>query len=244
MADAFEDRLRLSLNSLQEDRGSRRRRSTSPRSGASSASTPIKQRDRLLRCRAALHAAAVSAAASARPRSMPASTSLPRSRCAVDAPGVRRVLQICEEAKQKNLSVVSGLCLRYDYRFQETIKRIHDGQIGKIQALQANDYRGAHLGQAAAARVDRHDLADAELVLLHLALRRFQRRAARALPRCLLPGSRATYPVEAVGLGGRQVRTGAGVRPHLRPFLASSMNTPTKPSSSATAAKCPAASAT
>jgi predicted dehydrogenase len=61
---------------------------------------------------------------------------------AVDAPGVRRVLEICKEAEGKNLSVVSGLCLRYDWRFQETVKRIHGGQIGKIQALQANDYRG------------------------------------------------------------------------------------------------------
>src|SRR5438132_1307647 len=52
---------------------------------------------------------------------------------AVDAPGVRRVLKICEEAKARNLSIVSGLCLRYDWRFQEVVKRIHDGQIGKIQ---------------------------------------------------------------------------------------------------------------
>ena len=46
---------------------------------------------------------------------------------AVDAPGVRSVLETCEEAKKKNLSVVSGLCLRYSHGFQETVKRIHDG---------------------------------------------------------------------------------------------------------------------
>ncbi|MBC7854077.1 MAG: Gfo/Idh/MocA family oxidoreductase, partial [Pirellulaceae bacterium] len=62
--------------------------------------------------------------------------------CAVDAPGVRKVLQICEEAKQKKLSIVSGLCLRYDYGFQEIVKRVHDGEIGKVHTLQANDYRG------------------------------------------------------------------------------------------------------
>ncbi len=62
--------------------------------------------------------------------------------CAVDAPGVRKVLATCEEAKQKKLSVVSGLCLRYDYGFQEIVKRIHDGEIGKVHTLQANDYRG------------------------------------------------------------------------------------------------------
>src|SRR5216683_5378339 len=33
---------------------------------------------------------------------------------AVDAPGVRSVLATCEEAKKKGLSVVSGLCLRYE----------------------------------------------------------------------------------------------------------------------------------
>jgi predicted dehydrogenase len=61
---------------------------------------------------------------------------------AVDAPGVRSVLATCEEAKRKNLSIVSGLCLRYNPGYQETVKRIHDGAIGKIVALQANDYRG------------------------------------------------------------------------------------------------------
>ncbi len=61
---------------------------------------------------------------------------------AVDAPGVRSVLATCEEAKRKNLSIVSGLCLRYNPNYQETIKRIHDGAIGDIVALQANDYRG------------------------------------------------------------------------------------------------------
>ena len=60
---------------------------------------------------------------------------------AVDAPGVRHVLESCELAKKKNLSVVSGLCLRYDYGFREVVKRIHDGQIGPVVTLFANDYR-------------------------------------------------------------------------------------------------------
>jgi predicted dehydrogenase len=62
---------------------------------------------------------------------------------AVDAPGVRSVLATCELAKKKNLSIVSGLCLRYDLGFQDTIRRLHDGAAGDIVALQANDYRGA-----------------------------------------------------------------------------------------------------
>jgi predicted dehydrogenase len=61
---------------------------------------------------------------------------------AVDAPGVRSVLATCAEAERKNLSVVSGLCLRFHFGFQEIIKRIHDGALGDIVGLQTNDLRG------------------------------------------------------------------------------------------------------
>lgn len=60
---------------------------------------------------------------------------------AVDAPGIRSVLATCEEAKKKNLSVVSGLCLRYDAGFREIVHRIHDGAVGEVVAMQANDLR-------------------------------------------------------------------------------------------------------
>jgi predicted dehydrogenase len=61
---------------------------------------------------------------------------------AVDAPGVHRVLESCEEAKRKGLAVVSGLQMRYSPGHQELIQRLHDGALGKIRALQVNDYRG------------------------------------------------------------------------------------------------------
>ena len=63
---------------------------------------------------------------------------------AVDAPGVRSVLASCELAKKKGLSLVSGLCLRYDRGFRETIRRLHEGAVGDVVALQANDYRGSN----------------------------------------------------------------------------------------------------
>ncbi len=62
---------------------------------------------------------------------------------AVDAPGVRSVVQTCELAAKKNLAVVSGLCLRYDTSFREMVRRLHDGAVGDIVSLQANDYRGS-----------------------------------------------------------------------------------------------------
>lgn len=61
---------------------------------------------------------------------------------AVDAPGVRSVLATCEKAKQKGLSVVSGLCLRYSDGFRESVARVHGGAIGEMRVLAANDYRG------------------------------------------------------------------------------------------------------
>jgi predicted dehydrogenase len=66
---------------------------------------------------------------------------------AVDAPGVRSVLATCAAAKKKKLSIVSGLCLRYDLGFRETVRRLHDGAAGRILSLQASDYRGSNWGK-------------------------------------------------------------------------------------------------
>jgi predicted dehydrogenase len=56
----------------------------------------------------------------------------------VDAPGIRSVMATVEEAKKKNLSIVSGLCWRYDHGVRETMKRVLDGAIGEIVAIQEN----------------------------------------------------------------------------------------------------------
>ncbi|GAB6165350.1 Gfo/Idh/MocA family oxidoreductase [Thermostilla marina] len=55
---------------------------------------------------------------------------------AVDAPGVRSVLQTSELAAQKGLSLVSGLCWRYHTATRETIQRIRDGAIGDVVTIQ------------------------------------------------------------------------------------------------------------
>lgn len=57
---------------------------------------------------------------------------------AVDPVGVKSVLATCELAREKGLSIVSGLCYRYELAKQETIKRIHDGALGEIIALQTS----------------------------------------------------------------------------------------------------------
>ncbi len=61
---------------------------------------------------------------------------------AVDAPGVRKVLAACSKARKKNLSIVSGLAMRYSFGHRELIERLHQGAVGEIRVLQANDFRG------------------------------------------------------------------------------------------------------
>ena len=56
---------------------------------------------------------------------------------ASDAAGVRRVLAAAEEAKKKNLKVGVGLQRHHDAGYIETIKRIHDGQIGDVTSMRA-----------------------------------------------------------------------------------------------------------
>ncbi|MFM8290147.1 MAG: Gfo/Idh/MocA family protein, partial [Planctomycetia bacterium] len=63
--------------------------------------------------------------------------------CAVDAPGVHRVLKATADAKAKGLSLVSGLTLRYIDSYREGIRRVHDGAIGDVRTVLANDYRGS-----------------------------------------------------------------------------------------------------
>jgi predicted dehydrogenase len=55
---------------------------------------------------------------------------------ATDAPGVRSVLESCEKAKSKGLSIVAGLCWRYHAPRVETMKRVRDGAIGKLIAIE------------------------------------------------------------------------------------------------------------
>ncbi|HVR73616.1 MAG TPA: Gfo/Idh/MocA family oxidoreductase, partial [Planctomycetota bacterium] len=127
---------------------------------------------------------------------------------AVDAPGVRSVLASCEKAREKRLSVVSGLCLRYSRGFQEVVKRIQDGAIGKVVSILANDYRGPIW-----VKPRQPDWSD-----MHWQTRNWYyftwlsgdfnvEQHVHLLDVCSWARG-GEYPVSAMGMGGRQVRTG------------------------------------
>jgi myo-inositol 2-dehydrogenase / D-chiro-inositol 1-dehydrogenase len=61
---------------------------------------------------------------------------------AVDSTGVRKVLETCKLAKEKNLNVVSGLCYRYEPAKRALIEEIHAGKIGDVRAIQTTYLTG------------------------------------------------------------------------------------------------------
>lgn len=54
---------------------------------------------------------------------------------ATDATGARSVIENAKKAQAKGLCVVSGFCYRYDQFKRDTVKRIHDGQIGDVTSI-------------------------------------------------------------------------------------------------------------
>lgn len=127
---------------------------------------------------------------------------------AVDAPGIRSTLATLEEARKKRLSVVSGLCLRFDNGFKETVRRIHDGAIGDPTTLFAHDYRGGRW-----ARARQPGWSDMTYQMRNwynftwLSGDFNVEQHVHFLDVCAWV-MKDTYPVKAIGMGGRQVLTG------------------------------------
>ncbi len=126
---------------------------------------------------------------------------------AVDAPGVRKVLDACQEAKKKNLAVVSGLCWRYDTPKRETLKQIHDGAVGDIVAMHCSYNTGPLWVK------DRQPTwSDMEwqlrnwLYFTWLSGDHNVEQHIHSLDK-MMWAMKDAPPAKAVGLGGRQVRT-------------------------------------
>ena len=77
-----------------------------------------------------------------------------------------------EEAKKKNLCLVSGLCWRYDLGVREVIKRVLDGAIGEIIAIEMTYLRGPYVLRERQPGLERNAIPVPELVPFQLALGR------------------------------------------------------------------------
>jgi predicted dehydrogenase len=129
---------------------------------------------------------------------------------AVDAPGVRSIIDTCNKAKQKGLAIVSGLCWRYHPAVRETMRRILDDKaIGDIVAIQSC-YNANTLWH----RGDKPEWSRMEYQIRNwlyfnwLSGDHICEQAIHSLDKTAwLLGD--IHPVRAFGLGGRQQRTGA-----------------------------------
>jgi predicted dehydrogenase len=126
---------------------------------------------------------------------------------AVDGPGIRSVLETCEQAKAKNLAIVGGTQRRHGNGYIETIKRVHDGAIGELQAARCYWNQGALWNKPRQA-----EWSDLEwqmrnwLYFTWLSGDHIVEQHIHNLD--VVNWAMDAHPVKALGLGGRQVRTG------------------------------------
>jgi myo-inositol 2-dehydrogenase / D-chiro-inositol 1-dehydrogenase len=129
---------------------------------------------------------------------------------AVDAPGVRSVMDTSNLAETKGLAVVSGLCWRYHPAVRETVRRIvEDRAIGDILAIQSC-YNTGELWE----KPDQPDWSRMEYQIRNwlyyswLSGDHIVEQAIHSIDKCAwLLGDQ--QPVQAFGSGGRQRRTAA-----------------------------------
>ncbi|MHB1424498.1 MAG: Gfo/Idh/MocA family protein [Gemmataceae bacterium] len=205
LGDVFEDRLQYSLQSLQKNKSVGRRVEVKPDScftGFDAYKSVIELSDVVLLTTPPhfrpLHLKAAVAAGKHVFAEKP---------CAVDGPGVRAVLKACADAKQKNLSIVAGLCWRYHHGMRETMKRVHDGTIGDITALQCTYYTTTPWKrQRQAGWSDMEWQLRNWLFFTWLSGDFNVEQHVHSLDK-MAWAMRDEYPVRATGCGGRQVRT-------------------------------------
>jgi predicted dehydrogenase len=133
---------------------------------------------------------------------------------AVDAPGVQLVLKAAEEAKSKKLGVGVGLQRRHQNHYIEALKRLHDGAIGDIHTLRC--YWNSHGVWTDRKRSDKRPGIVTEMqyqvdnwyYFNWLSGDHIVEQHIHNIDVCnWIKGDK--FPVRALGMGGRQVRTQA-----------------------------------
>jgi len=125
---------------------------------------------------------------------------------AVDATGIRTVLAAGELAAQKNLGVVAGTQRRHQFPYVETMKRIHDGELGELVSAQCYWNQGGLWNHGR-----QPDWSDMEwqvrnwLYFTWLSGDHICEQHVHNID--VINWAMQAHPVKCVGMGGRQVRT-------------------------------------
>jgi predicted dehydrogenase len=126
---------------------------------------------------------------------------------AVDGPGIRAVLAAYEEAKAKNLGIAAGTQRRHGNGYRETIQRVHDGAIGEIVSARCYWNQGGLWNKPR-----QPEWSDLEwqmrnwLYFTWLSGDHIVEQHVHNLD--VVNWATGAHPVSALGIGGRQVRTG------------------------------------
>jgi len=127
---------------------------------------------------------------------------------ATDAPGVRRVFAANKRAKEKRLVVAVGHHLRHEDKHRQLIQRIHDGAIGEVQYLRAYfNSRGVWVKTRKPGQSEMEYQVNNWYYFTWLSGDHIVEQHIHDLDVCnwIMQG----HPVEAQGMGGRQVRKGS-----------------------------------
>ncbi len=126
---------------------------------------------------------------------------------AVDGPGIRLVMQVADEAATKNLAVVAGTQRRHQASYLDVMKRVHDGAIGDIVAGRCYWNQGGLWHKEKQA-----EWSDVEyqirnwLYYTWLSGDHIVEQHVHNID--VINWALRGHPLRAVGMGGRQVRTG------------------------------------
>ena len=127
---------------------------------------------------------------------------------AIDPVGVRQIVAAGQIAKGKHLSIQSGLHSRFCPGLQETIQRIHDGEIGEIVALEETFLRGPYNIVRRNPKLNEVEFQfDAQMHFAWLSGDDVNQSLAHNLDRATWAMKEQT-PVKAHGLGGRSASFG------------------------------------
>lgn len=127
---------------------------------------------------------------------------------ATDVPGVRKVLEAAEKAKEKKLAVGVGLQRHHQANYIETINRLKDGAIGDITSMRCY-WNSGGVWEPRLAREDAKSEMDYQMRNWYyynwLCGDHINEQHIHNIDVC--NWVKDAFPVQAYGLGGRQVRT-------------------------------------
>jgi myo-inositol 2-dehydrogenase / D-chiro-inositol 1-dehydrogenase len=129
---------------------------------------------------------------------------------ATDSPGVRRVLAANEQAKKKGLAVGVGFHMRHETKHQEIVRLVHDRAVGDLMFMRAYFYRqGSWIRPRQPGQTEMEHQIRNWYYFTWLAGDQIVEQHIHDVDAC--NWFAAAHPIEAQGIGGRQVRVGPNV---------------------------------